>query len=123
MAETAKAFTTLELGAGGGFQIPVSLKKIRTAQDVEMDSASPSGNPMKQVDVDLVTGEIVERVEKRRGVFNVKGRKADKLTWSEFHEISKDDLDLIEAATKLDTFVASQTELARRVADVEKRAP
>lgn len=105
MAETAKAITTLELGAEGGFQIPVSLKKIRQVQDVILDSASPDGNPLKQQNVDLVTGALVANDEKQRGVFNIKGNQQKKETWADFRPIQQDDLDLIEEATKLDNLV------------------
>lgn len=106
MAETSKSATILEIGSeGSAFQIPVSLKKIRTASDVALDTASPSGNPMKTVNVDLVTGEIVDRDAIQKGVFKVKAKKTDKETWEGFAPISADDLSTIEAATQIESIV------------------
>lgn len=105
MAETAKAVTTLELGAEGGFQIPVSLKRITQVQDVSLDYASARGNPIKQVKLDLVTDEPLASDEIQCGVFNIKGNKSKKETWSDFHPISTEDLEVIADATKLDNLV------------------
>lgn len=106
MATTTKSVTMLILGdEESAFQIPVSLKKIAASPDTSLDSASPDGNPLKQVNVDLGTGAVVEREEIRKGVFAVKPKKTDKTTWHSFKEISKDDLELIEDATQIDSFV------------------
>lgn len=105
MAETAKAVTTLELGAEGGFQIPVSLKKIKQVQDVTLDTASPLGHPLGTVLVDLVTGKPVIRDDVQRGVFRVKPNKSKKQTWADFAPIKVEDLEVIEEVTKIDNFV------------------
>lgn len=104
MAETAKAITTLELGADGGFQIAVSLKKITSKQDVSLDSASPDGNPIKQLNVDLVTGEKLAKDDVRRGVFRSKPNKQKKETWSDFVEVRQEDLDVIADTANIDNF-------------------
>lgn len=105
MAETAKAITTLELGAEGGFQIPVSLKKIKQTQDVALESASPNGYPMKQQNVDIHTGDVIGREDIRKGIFRAKPKKTDKATWGDFVEISAEDMAVIEDATQIDNLV------------------
>lgn len=106
MAETAKRLTTLQLGPDDdGLQIPVTLKKIQQKQDVSFDSASPGGNPIKQVNVDLHTAEPVARDEIQRGVFRAKPKKSDKATWDDFVAIDAEALLAIEETTALDNFV------------------
>ena len=55
----------------GLVSIEVSIDKATTAadKDVTYDSASPAGNPVKQVMVDAVTGEAVERDDIQKGRF------------------------------------------------------
>lgn len=107
MAETAKAITTLELGAEGGFQIPVSLKKIRQTQDVSLDTATAGGTPTGTKPVDLMTGKLLEEVDLplKKGVYRYKPKKTDKTTWSDFVEILPEDLAVIDDATHIENFV------------------
>lgn len=106
MATTAKSVTMLEIGEeGSAFAIPISLKKIGSKSDVTFDSASPGGNPLKEVKVDLVTGEVVPSGEVQKGTFRSKPRKSDKATWGDFAVVKPEDLDTIAEATALDTFV------------------
>lgn len=104
MAETTKAITTLEIGADGAFQIPVTLKRITSQTEVSLDSASPAGNPVKLILKDATTDEEFERSEARKGVFRSKPNKSKKESWSDFVEISKDDLDVIAEATNIENF-------------------
>jgi non-homologous end joining protein Ku len=106
MAQTTKSVISLEIGEeGSAFQIPVSLKKIANGNEVVLDTASSRGNPMKQVYVDLETGEPVERSEFLKGVFKLKPNKQKRETWRDFAPIDRADLDVIEDATRLDTMV------------------
>lgn len=106
MAETTKSVTTLEIGEeGSAFAIPVSLKKIRTKGDVILDTASPDGNPVKEIRVDLVTDEVFEWGGQQKGVFKSKPKKGDKHTWGDFAAVNPADLEAITEATSLDTFV------------------
>jgi non-homologous end joining protein Ku len=104
VATTAKAVTVLEIGDEAPFLVPVSLKHISTSSDVSLESASPRGNAVGQVYVDLITAEPVKRDEIRKGIFRSKRSKKDKETWSDFAEISADDIAIIDDATALDTF-------------------
>lgn len=106
MAETTKSVTTLEIGEeGSSFAIPVSMKKIKTTTDVTLDSATLDGNPVGLSVYDLVTGEQVIRNTLRRGIFRSKPNKSKKGTWGDFVEVKPEDIEVIEEATKLDSFV------------------
>lgn len=107
MAKTTKSVTTLEIGEpGSAFSIPVTLKKIKTASDVSLDTATQFGEPTGTTPVSAATDRVLEEVDLplQKGVFKSKPVKGDKRTWGDFAPISADDLATIEEATKIEAF-------------------
>lgn len=78
----------------GLVSVEVSIDKATTPadKDVSYDSASPAGNPVKQVMVDSITGEAVERDDIQKGRF----------VEDDFRAIDPDLIDQIAEATKGD---------------------
>jgi DNA end-binding protein Ku len=108
MAQTTKSVTRLEIGEeGSAFAIPVSLKKIRSATDVQLDTATKFGEPVGEKKVEARTGKLLEEVDLplQKGVFRSKPNKSKRETWSDFAPIKPEDLDTIQDATNIETFV------------------
>jgi len=82
----------------GMVSAPVSIKKIEDKKDeVKFDRASPSGNPVQQVYVDKVTGEIVGPLGE-----TVQGWFDDPKNGIGFHEAPADAVTAIRDAGKID---------------------
>lgn len=89
MATTVRN-TTLDFGT---FSIPVAVKAITTKGDVTFDRACKDGSPVKRLEVNATTGEVVTAADLIRGV-----RDGDV-----FHEIPAAEIDKINAQTKIDS--------------------
>jgi DNA end-binding protein Ku len=85
--------TMLEIGA---LIVPVKLEKISVRTDVKLDRASESGNKIKRVELDSVTGE--ECLDYKQGVFE------NPREGTGFREIPAEALEAIKEQTTLDTF-------------------
>lgn len=90
----------------GVVAIPVSLRKAAEANgEVRFEAASQSGNALKQMYVDAVTGEdCTARDGWRKGVFASKPDKDDRASWGDFHEVPVEAIKEIEEATKIEDF-------------------
>lgn len=96
MASTVKS-TTLSFGM---VSAPVAVKKIADKKEISFSLASPSGNGVKQVYMDTVTGEIVgDKTECLSGIYDDPKNKVG------FHEIPKEARDAIDAAGLIDGIV------------------
>lgn len=84
--------TNLQIGM---FTVPVAFYPLADKQDPELVQATAEGHEVGITPYDKVTGETIDSDEILKGVRGVDGV---------FHPISKDDLESIEAATKLDYF-------------------
>lgn len=82
--------STLNIGL---LSVPVALRKITQKQDVKLDRASAAGNPIGRLEIDKVTGEVIEG-EVQHGKFD----------GETFRPIPQAALDAIEAETKIDSF-------------------
>lgn len=83
--------TTLDFGV---ISIPVALRKVGTRSDVKLDRASKDGNPIGRQEIDKVTGEVIDGDEVQHGIRD----------GEDFRAISKEDLEAIEAETKIERF-------------------
>jgi Ku protein len=90
MARTVQN-TTVTVGL---LTVPVALRKITQKQDVKLDRASAAGNKIKRLEVDSVTGEVIDTEAVQHGKFD----------GETFHPISAAAIETIEAETKIDAF-------------------
>jgi Ku protein len=82
--------TTLTVGL---LTVPVALRKVTQKQDVKLDRATAAGNRVKRIEVDAVTGEVVDG-EFRHGRFD----------GDTFHAIPESAIVAIEEETKIESF-------------------
>lgn len=96
MASTVKS-TTLSFGM---VSAPVALKKVADKKEIGFSMASPTGNGVKQVYTDMVTGEIVGgRDECLKGIFDDPKNKIG------FHEVPAESIAAIDASSKIEGLI------------------
>jgi DNA end-binding protein Ku len=83
--------TTLEVGL---LAIPVGLHKADSANGISLSSASPAGHKVKQTYVDTETGEVIDRGDLQKGVWE----------GDTFHAVDAEAVAEIDQAGKLDSF-------------------